>query len=89
MRSEINALIVEKTLSHLSSGSDLPENMYSATNFKNVCAKVAPQVADDIDNICGLLSISKRRFVEAALLSALDEAKRIMREEGLLKKGDE
>ena len=40
---------------------------------KNVCAKVSPVLADRIDNVCGILEISKRSFIELALINAIDE----------------
>jgi len=51
--------------------------------LKNVCAKVSPQLSDDIDDICGLLSISKRRFLEAAMLEAVSKARYIIQREEL------
>ncbi len=51
--------------------------------LKNVCAKVALGLADEIDKICGLLDISKRRFLEAAFIEAVSRAHEIMRAEGV------
>jgi hypothetical protein len=48
--------------------------------IRNVCAKVSNELADRLDNMCGLLDISKRRFVEAAIINALDEADRVVSE---------
>lgn len=48
--------------------------------MKNVCAKVSVELADRLDEVCGVLSISKRRFIESAIINALDEADRVMTE---------
>jgi hypothetical protein len=51
-----------------------------AIQLKNVCAKVSPKLADRLDSMCGLLDLSKRRFIEAAIINALDEADRVAAE---------
>lgn len=51
---------------------------------KNVCAKVSPQLAKRIDDVADLLGISKRRFLEAAFVDAIDRALSIMKEEGFM-----
>lgn len=51
--------------------------------IKNVCAKVSVRLSDEIDQICGLLDISKRRFLEVAFIEAIDKAKEIMNREGV------
>lgn len=48
--------------------------------LKNVCAKLSSELADRLDSMCGLLDISKRRFIEAAIIYALDEADRVAAE---------
>lgn len=48
--------------------------------LKNVCAKVSQELADRLDNMCGVLDLSKRRFIEAAIINALDEADRVAAE---------
>lgn len=50
---------------------------------KNVCAKVSVQLSDEIDNVCGFLGISKRKFLEAAFIEAVEKAHRIIEAEGL------
>lgn len=46
--------------------------------LKNVCAKVSPALAEELDKTCHLLGISKRRFVEAAIIEALNKADEII-----------
>jgi predicted transcriptional regulator len=48
--------------------------------LKNVCAKVSQQLADRLDNMCNVLDLSKRRFIESAIINALDEADRVCAE---------
>ena len=47
---------------------------------KNVCAKISVPLSDELDNVCGLLNITKRQFIESAIVHALDESKNVMRE---------
>jgi hypothetical protein len=42
--------------------------------FRNVCAHLSIPLATEIDSICSLLSISKRRFIEGALIAAVARA---------------
>jgi hypothetical protein len=51
--------------------------------LKNVCAKLAIGLSDQIDQVCDLLGISKRMFIEAALIEALDQAEKVMESEGV------
>jgi len=88
-RSPLDALITEKTLHFINDNNNfiiesmLEDPDYDALPMKNVCAKVTTKLAGDIDEIVGLLGISKRRFLEAAFLEAVQNANRIMDEEGL------
>lgn len=49
--------------------------------FKNVCAKLSNELSSDVDEVCGLLNISKRRFIEAALIEAVNSAHFIMNDD--------
>lgn len=51
--------------------------------MKNVCAMVTQDLFDELTSTCGLLDISKRAFIEAALLEALSKANSIVEAEGL------
>ena len=48
--------------------------------FRNICAHISPQLFEEIESICSQLSISKRRFVEGALIEALKNATVIISE---------
>ncbi|MGE8450148.1 MAG: hypothetical protein ACN6OP_05875 [Pseudomonadales bacterium] len=91
MRSPLDALVTEKAL-HLISGSGnadladhlgLTDQVETSGQIKNVCAKVATELAEEIDGIVGLLGISKRRFLEAAMIEAVQKAKGILDAEGV------
>lgn len=70
-----------------SAGSDLfldraieDGNVSDELKLKNVCAKLSVQLSDRIDDTVNLLEIRKRRFIEAAIIAALDEADRVIKE---------
>lgn len=89
-RTPLDALITQKTLEFMSSRSDflldLVVDHHEAdlpVQIKNVCTKVAAPLADEIDEVCGMLGVSKRSFLEAAFIEAVIKAKAIMEAEGL------
>lgn len=89
MRTPLDALITEKALAFVASSRNtaltdlVAESEEHANQFKNVCAKVSPVLSDRIDNIAGLLGISKRAFLEAAFLDACIKAEAIIEAEGV------
>lgn len=52
----------------------VPEQM------RNICASISIPLFERVENTCKSLDISKRRFVELALISALDRAAEIVDE---------
>lgn len=42
--------------------------------LRNVCAKLAVELSDRIDRTVALLGVSKRLFIERALIEAMDQA---------------
>lgn len=89
-RTALDALITEKSLTLMSVGRNevildliADDRIEHNVPLKNVCAKVSPQLADEIDQICGLLDISKRRFLETAFIEAVQKARAIMEAEGV------
>ncbi|MFQ6202804.1 hypothetical protein ACLMK3_10750 [Streptococcus anginosus] len=75
-------------LKYISSGSNILDLMDKGSitaeiPMKNVCAMITQQLFDDLTNICGLLDISKRQFIESAIIEALKKAQSIMDAEGL------
>ena len=88
MRSPFESLVTQKALVFVASVGqpDLVDAMIEAgapVATKNVCAKVSPELAAQIDDVVGLLGISKRRFLEAAFIEAVRRAEEIMEAEGV------
>lgn len=85
MRSPIDALVTEKALrivNKYDTGEFVTEHA-EELGLKNVCARVHPQLAEEIDQLCGLLSVSKRCFLEAAFIEAVQKAWTILEAEGV------
>lgn len=85
-RTLVDSLVTEKTLAMINghNNADLVDLIeQDVPQIKNVCAKISVQLSDRLDSTVGLLGISKRRFIEAAIIDALEKANRIMEEEGL------
>jgi ABC-type uncharacterized transport system ATPase component len=51
-----------------------------AAQFKNVCAPIPLALNDELENMLGLLSMSKRQFMTLAIASAIDESRALMDE---------
>ena len=91
MRGPLEALVLSKVLDLVSNlhGADIHHTMIpsgdDATGLKNVCAKLTSELSDELDNVVSLLGISKRRFIEAALIDAIERANKIISDEGLSK----
>ena len=89
MRTPLNRLVTTNVLKQMDSNGWLLDTLIEDAAeadkipLKNVCAKVSPRLADDIDAVCNLLSISKRSFIEAAFIEALRQAHEIIEAEGL------
>lgn len=72
-----NDTVTDAVLEHFVAGN---EDKLGELQLKNVCAKVSLELADRLDNTCNVLSLSKRRFIEAAIINALDEFDRVASE---------
>lgn len=46
--------------------------------YRNLCAHVSIPLAEEIDGLCTSLDISKRRFIEGALIDAVKRANAIV-----------
>ena len=46
--------------------------------LKNVCAKVSVELSDRLDDMTSTLGMSKRQFIEMALIQALDFADHVL-----------
>ncbi len=89
-RTQLDALVTEKALHFVSTqrNADLldlisEDKLPNGAHLKNVCAKVSVELAAEIDQVAGLLGISKRRFLEAAFVDAIAQAHQIMATEGV------
>ena len=51
--------------------------------LRNVCAKLSPELADRLDSMVSVLGISKRLFIERALIEALDQCDEIVEAHGV------
>lgn len=88
MRTRIDALATERSLAFLdvNAANPLTEHVIERTDvpaITNVCAKVSTQLSQEIDHYCDLLNVSKRKFLEAAMIDALERMKTIASEEGV------
>jgi hypothetical protein len=61
----------------------------SGVQTKNLCAKVTPELAEQVDEVCASLGLSKRRFLEAAFITAVARAHEIMQADKVLITGSE
>lgn len=57
--------------------------------LKNVCAKLSVELSDKLDSVSALLGISKRKFIELALLQAIEHAEHVIECVGALEGDDE
>jgi len=97
MRSPLDLLLTERTLHRIRSicDGDLPDSLVdqampdSSPIIKNMCAKVSVQLVDRLDSTCQLLDVSKRKFIETAVIEALNRADQIMGSEGVWEAFDE
>jgi hypothetical protein len=51
--------------------------------MRNVCALITTELFDRLENTCAFLDISKREFIESALLEALATADKVIEETGV------
>lgn len=52
--------------------------------IRQLCAKVPQQIHDRLDTVTNILDMSKREFVEAALVDALERAEQTISRSGAL-----
>ena len=85
MRSPLDALVTRHSLVVLDARS--PEITFDDPDLAdpdvNLCAKVPLSISQDIDVICNLLSVSKRRFLRATFLEAIDKAWEVISREAV------
>lgn len=52
-----------------------------SVELRNVCAKLSVQLADRLDNTLAMIDMSKRQFVEMALIEALNKVDQALEEQ--------
>lgn len=89
MRSQFQTLVLEKSLHLIATNGNCfldyvnPEDFPDVPEIQQVCAKISSRLNDQIDELCALLDIRKRRFIEAALIDAVAVADKIIDDEGV------
>lgn len=58
----------------------LQDNPDAKKQFRNICALISPKLFTDVEELAGLLSLSKRSIIEMALIEFIDKAKAIIDE---------
>lgn len=56
----------------IAKGEDVP--------VRNMCAKVHPALIERMEGVCDVLGVSKRRFIESAVATAIHEAEALLAE---------
>ncbi len=56
-----------------------PENA-AALKMRTVCTQLNPSLFEDLEQVCGLLQVPKRRFLELAVIEALERSHAIIEE---------
>lgn len=69
--------LLEHVIEH---AGDVPE-------LRQMCAKVSSVMYDDLEQVCGLLDMSKREFIEAAVSDALTRAHQVIDRSGVVEAG--
>jgi hypothetical protein len=86
MRKPLDALITHAALCFMHANDRISDhfiNESESPSLRNVCAKVSAQLSDRLDDTTRLLGISKRAFIECALLEALEKSDQILANEGI------
>lgn len=52
--------------------------VHTGVVVRQMCAKVAVQLHDEVDDVCTLLSMSKREFIESAVADACVRARSLL-----------
>lgn len=55
--------------------------------LRQMCAKVSPELYDRLEQVCGVLDMSKRQFIEGAVADALERAVQTIEKVGAFEQG--
>lgn len=68
-------------------GTDLADAVIESGEMpipmRNVCAKLTVELAERIDQVAANLGVTKRQFIERALIEAMDQADAMLAEVGV------
>lgn len=87
-----NQFIQYRALHHIygTAGGKIVDSMLASDpatveklKMRNVCALITSELFDRLETTCAFLDISKREFIESALLEALATADRVIEETGV------
>ena len=82
----LQALKLKKLNSKGYDGPDLVEQLIlhnpegTKEKLRNICAFITSELFSDIDSLCNLLSLSKREFVEMALVDLVAKAHTVIQQ---------
>ena len=62
----------------------LLEEAGETAHVRQMCAKVSHLVYEDLEQVCQLLDMSKREFIEAAVVDALAKAHEVINRSGVM-----
>ena len=65
-----------KLFDHLLDSGQLVET--GSVELRNVCAKLSVELAERLDNTLSVIDMSKRQFIEMAILEAMDQAEHVL-----------
>ena len=82
----LQALKLKKLNSKGFDGPDLVEQLIlqnpdaAKEKLRNICAFISPDLFSEIDSLCNLLDLSKREFVEMALVDLVAKAQAVIQQ---------
>ncbi len=80
---QLERLVAGGSVGHAVDGQFVPAQTLEEVcpiPLRNVCAKLSVELVDRLDNALGVLSMSKRQFIEMAIIEALDEVDKVLQD---------
>lgn len=80
---QLESLVAGGSVGHAVDGQFVPAQTLEEVcpiPLRNVCAKLSVELVDRLDNALSVLSMSKRQFIEMAIIEALDEVDKVLQE---------
>lgn len=90
-KSKLEQKLIYKSLGYLQNNDSILEyalqnpspELTAKFKIKNVCASLNGELVERLENTLGLLRMTKREFLEAAIVEALDKADEVMQDCGV------